>query len=62
MAAESKRDPIPESFGSLQEAAEFWDEHDVTEYEDLTSPADFEVNLERRVFLTAPLCPTDRSD
>jgi hypothetical protein len=51
MIEESKRDPIPESFGSLQEAAEFWDEHDVAEYEDLTSPAHFDVSLERRVFL-----------
>lgn len=53
MAAESKRDPIPESFASLREAADFWDEHDVAEYDDLTRPAQFEVNLQRRVFLTA---------
>jgi hypothetical protein len=25
-------DPIPEEFGSYEEAAEFWDSHDTTEY------------------------------
>ncbi len=30
-------DPIPEEFGSYEEAAEFWDTHDTTNY-----PDDFE--------------------
>jgi hypothetical protein len=46
--AAKERDPIPECFGSLQEAADFWDEHDVVEYEDLIRPAHFEVALEHR--------------
>ncbi|MCP3935907.1 MAG: hypothetical protein GY708_11100 [Actinomycetia bacterium] len=53
MAGEVERDPIPESFESLQQAADFWDEHDVADYEDLTREAHFEVDLKRRVFLTA---------
>lgn len=27
-------DPIPETFASYEEAAEFWDEHDMTDYPD----------------------------
>lgn len=27
-------DPIPEEFGSYEEAAEFWDTHDTTDYPD----------------------------
>lgn len=42
------RDPLPESFASLEEAAEFWDRHDVTDYEDLTTEAHFDVDLQRR--------------
>ena len=53
MAGERERDPIPESFESIQQAADFWDEHDVADYEDLTREAHFEVDLKRRVFLTA---------
>jgi hypothetical protein len=30
-----KRDPIPERFDSVGAAAEFWDTHDTTDYEDL---------------------------
>jgi hypothetical protein len=29
-----KRDPLPEEFGSLEEAGEFWDTHDSTDYEE----------------------------
>jgi hypothetical protein len=47
------RDPIPDEFSSVQEAADFWDSHDLPDYEDKTREADFEVNLTRRVFLTA---------
>jgi hypothetical protein len=47
------RDPLPESFESLQEAAEFWDRHDVTDYDDLTTEVHFDVDLQRRTVLTA---------
>ena len=30
----SKRDPIPETFDSIEEMAEFWDTHDSGDYED----------------------------
>jgi hypothetical protein len=32
MTNKKKIDPIPEEFGSYEEAAEFWDTHDTTEY------------------------------
>jgi hypothetical protein len=48
-----KRDPIPDHFKSIEEAAEFWDTHDLGDYWDLTRPVEFEINIQRRVFLTA---------
>lgn len=53
MAGDKRRDPIPDKFSSVQEAGEFWDSHDLTDYEDQTREVDFEVDLRRRVFLTA---------
>lgn len=46
-------EPVPEHFKSLAEAAEFWDMHDLADYWDLTREANLEVDLQRRVFLTA---------
>jgi hypothetical protein len=51
--SKKERDPIPEQFKSIEEAAEFWDSHDLADYWDLTSKADFEVGIQRRLFLTA---------
>jgi hypothetical protein len=48
-----KRDPIPSHFQSVSEAAEFWDTHDLTDYWDQTREVSFEVDIQRRVFLTA---------
>jgi len=48
-----KRDPIPKHFKSIEEAADFWDEHDLTDYWDLTKEVQMEVDIQRRVFLTA---------
>ena len=48
-----KHDPIPEHFSSIAEAAEFWDTHDLTDYKDQTREVHFDVDLQRRVFLTA---------
>jgi hypothetical protein len=46
-----KRDPIPEDFGSIEEAAEFWDTHDLTDYEDILHDVpDVKINLVRRHF------------
>ena len=51
MDADDKRDPIPETFESIEEAAEFWDVHDLGDYWDETSKVDFEVDLEHRTVL-----------
>lgn len=32
MTSKKKSEPIPEEFGSYEEAAEFWDKHDTTKY------------------------------
>ena len=48
-----KRKPIPKSFAGIDEAANFWDEHDLSDYLDFTKAVDFDVNIQRRVFLTA---------
>lgn len=31
---ENNRDPLPETFDTFEEMAEFWDTHDVTDYEE----------------------------
>jgi len=48
-----KRNPIPKNFKSVEEAADFWDTHDLADYLDSTRETNFEVDLQRRVFLTA---------
>jgi predicted DNA binding CopG/RHH family protein len=48
MAKNKKRDPLPEQFGSAEEAGEFWDTHSGTDYEEYMQPAHFEVDLKRR--------------
>jgi len=53
MANKKNRDPIPKHFKSIEDAAEFWDNHDLGDYWDLTHEAHFEVDIKRRVFLTA---------
>lgn len=39
------RDPAPVEFRTIEEAAEFWDTHDLTDYEDVWQEVNFEVNL-----------------
>jgi hypothetical protein len=48
-----KRGPIPKNFKSVEEASEFWDTHDLADYLASTKETHFEVDLQRRVFLTA---------
>ncbi len=43
-------DPLPEDFGSADEAAKFWDTHSITDYEESLEPADVEVDIKRRHF------------
>ena len=45
------RDPLPESFSSIEEAAEFWDTHSITDYWDQTHEVKgVKINLVRRHF------------
>ena len=46
-----QRDPLPESFDSIAEAADFWDNHDSADYEDMMTDVDFEVDIKRRIYL-----------
>jgi CopG antitoxin of type II toxin-antitoxin system len=45
------RDPLPEHFGNAEEAAEFWDAHDSTDYEEYMSEADCRVSVKRRAYM-----------
>ena len=49
----TKHDPIPKHFKNLEAAAEFWDNHDLTDYWDFTKEVQIETDIQRRVFLTA---------
>ena len=46
-----KRDILPVEFRSISEAANFWDNHDSTDYEDVMEDVDFQVDIKRRVYL-----------
>lgn len=52
-----KREPIPDQFASIEEAAEFWDTHDLTDYEDVWHHVDFKVKLRRKSHLQVELEP-----
>lgn len=45
MAENDKKtfDPIPEEFETFEELSEFWDAHDLADYEDYLTPMSFEV-------------------
>ena len=43
-------DPIPDAFKSEDEAAEFWDSHSITDYEEFLEPVELEINLKRQHF------------
>ena len=42
-----KRDPIPNEFATIVQAAEFWETHDLTDYEDVWREVDFKVQFKR---------------
>ena len=49
-----EREPIPVHFDTMDEAAEFWDTHDLTDYWDLTEEvADVEIDLQQHHYLFA---------
>ena len=43
-------DPLPDEFRSYQEAADFWDTHSITDYEEFLEPVDFDADIRRRHF------------
>jgi hypothetical protein len=47
---EGKKDEIPESFSSCEEAGEFWDSHDSTHYLEHMTPVEEDARLEQRHF------------
>jgi predicted phosphatase len=47
MAKRKDRDPIPETFASMEEAADFWDNHDLGDYWDLTKEVSFNVQIDK---------------
>lgn len=46
-------DPIPEHFATLEEAAEFWDTHDLADYWSMTELVDADIDLQQRVYSVA---------
>ena len=51
--SKSETEQIPAHFATLEEAAEFWDSHDLADYWDLTEEVEFEVNLTGSRYLVA---------
>jgi hypothetical protein len=45
-----KKDVLPETFSSYEEAGEFWDTHDSTDYIDDLIPVEAEVTMMRRYY------------
>jgi len=45
-----KKDEIPESFSTYEEAGEFWDTHDSTKYLDRMTTVEVDARLEQRHF------------
>jgi predicted DNA binding CopG/RHH family protein len=45
---DKKIDPLPDEFASLEEAAEFWDTHDTTDYPEAFEDVEMEVELKTR--------------
>lgn len=46
-----ERDPIPENFSSVEEAAEFWDTHSAADYWDLMEEVDIQFDLKGRIYM-----------
>jgi len=43
-------DPLPDEFRSDEEAADFWDRHSITDYEEFLEPVELEADIQRRHF------------
>lgn len=48
MSKKKQIDPVPEIFKSYDEAAEFWDTHDTTDYPELFSPVEVQAVLKSK--------------
>ncbi|MCI0490541.1 MAG: BrnA antitoxin family protein [Blastocatellia bacterium] len=48
MRKKKQIDPIPEEFASYEEAAEFWDAHDTTDYPDAFRTVEVQSELRKR--------------
>ena len=46
MPGKRTRDPIPESFASIEEAAEFWDSPNTADYDDLMHEVHFDADIQ----------------
>ena len=46
-----KRDPLPERFSSLEEAADFWDTHDSGDYEEYFEDVECTFKIKKRTHL-----------
>jgi len=49
-SAKRQIDPLPDEFKSLEEAAEFWDTHSITDYEEFLEPVEIDVDIQRPHF------------
>ena len=47
----TKKDPIPENFASIEDAAAFWDERSLADYWDQTHEVEVEVRAPRRQWI-----------
>ena len=51
MHAQDRKEQIPESFATAEEAGEFWDSHDLGDFWDQTEESDVTIELLRNRFL-----------
>lgn len=47
----TQRDPLPEHFSSLEEAAEFWDTHDSADYEEYFKDVECKFDIKKKTHL-----------
>lgn len=46
--SKTPKEPLPETFDTFEEMAEFWDTHDVTDYEEYLTPVEVTVAAQPR--------------
>jgi hypothetical protein len=47
---DKKNDPLPDSFGTEEEAGAFWDAHSTMDYQEHLEPGDDTIEITERVF------------